>query len=157
MQEITNWLGQLGLGQYAQRFAENEIDTSVLPHLTDQDLRDIGIPLGHRRKILAAIREHAATALAGPEPSTQLESKIGERRQITVMFVDLVGSTELAERLDPEDLRDLISTYQKCVTDTVQRFDGFVAKYMGDGVLVFFGYPQAHEDDPERGYALGWS
>jgi len=155
VQEITNWLGQLGLGQYAQRFAENEIDTSVLPHLTDQDLKDIGIPLGHRRKILAAIREPAAAALSAPEPSTQLESKIGERRQVTVMFVDLVGSTELAERLDPEDLRDLISTYQKCVTDTVQRFDGFVAKYMGDGVLACFGYPQAHEDDAERAVQAG--
>ena len=159
MQEIADWLGRLGLVQYAQRFAENEIDVSVLPHLTDQDLKDIHIPLGHRRKILAAISEPAAAAQAAPELSAaSIAPKTpdaAERRQVTVMFADLVGSTELSARMDPEDLRDIISTYQKCVTETVRRFDGFVAKYMGDGVLAYFGYPQAHEDDAERAVRAG--
>ena len=159
MQEIADWLGRLGLVQYAQRFAENEIDVSVLPHLTDQDLKDIHIPLGHRRKILAAISEPAAAAQAAPELSAASiapkTSDVAERRQVTVMFADLVGSTELSARMDPEDLRDIISTYQKCVTETVRRFDGFVAKYMGDGVLAYFGYPQAHEDDAERAVRAG--
>ena len=150
MQEIAAWLGRLGLGQYAQRFADHEIDVSVLPHLTDQDLKDIGIPLGHRRKILVAIGELSAA----PEPPAASRlpktANVAERRQVTVMFVDLVGSTELSARMDPEDLRDIISTYQKCVTETVRRFGGFVAKYMGDGVLIYFGYPEAHEDDPDR-------
>ena len=159
MQEIADWLGRLGLVQYAQRFAENEIDVSVLPHLTDQDLKDIHIPLGHRRKILAAISESAAAAQAAPELSAaSIAPKtpdVAERRQVTVMFADLVGSTELSARMDPEDLRDVISSYQKCVTETVRRFDGFVAKYMGDGVLAYFGYPQAHEDDAERAVRAG--
>jgi class 3 adenylate cyclase/predicted ATPase len=159
VQEIADWLGRLGLGQYAQRFAENEIDVSVLPHLADQDLKDIGIPLGHRRKILAAISEPTAAAQAAPEPSaTSMAPKTSdaaERRQVTVMFADLVGSTELSARMDPEDLRDIISTYQKCVTETVRRFDGFVARHMGDGVLAYFGYPQAHEDDAERAVRAG--
>src|SRR5437879_630688 len=146
MREIAKWLARHGLGQYAQRFAENEIDVSVLPHLADQDLKDIGIPLGHRRKIFAAISEPAAAAQAAPEPSAASmapkTSDAAERRQVTVMFADLVGSTELSARMDPEDLRDIISTFQKCVTEIVRRFDGFVAKYMGDGVLVYFGYPQ---------------
>jgi len=150
VQEIAAWLGRLGLGQYAQRFADHEIDVSVLPHLTDQDLKDIGIPLGHRRKILVAIGELSAA----PEPPAASRlpktANVAERRQVTVMFVDLVGSTELSARMDPEDLRDIISTYQKCVTETVRRFGGFVAKYMGDGVLIYFGYPEAHEDDPDR-------
>jgi class 3 adenylate cyclase/predicted ATPase len=159
VQEIADWLGRLGLGQYAQRFAENEIDVSVLPHLADQDLKDIGIPLGHRRKILAAISEPTAAAQAAPEPSaTSMAPKTSdaaERRQVTVMFADLVGSTELSARMDPEDLRDIMSTYQKCVTETVRRFDGFVARHMGDGVLAYFGYPQAHEDDAERAVRAG--
>jgi class 3 adenylate cyclase/predicted ATPase len=159
VREIAEWLARLGLGQYAQRFAENEIDVSVLPHLTDQDLKDIGIPLGHRRKILAAISEVAAAPPAAPEPyvasMAATTSDAAERRQVTVMFVDLVGSTELSARMDPEDLRDIISSYQKCVADTVRRFGGFVAKYMGDGVLVYFGYPEAHEDDSERAVRAG--
>ena len=158
MQPIADWLEELGLGQYAQRFAENEIDVSVLPHLTDQDLKDLGVPLGHRRKILAAINQDAGSIrpLVGVtqhvEP-TNVEAP--ERRHVTVMFSDLVGSTALSTRIDPEDLREVISAYQKCVAETVARFDGFVAKYMGDGVLVYFGYPEAHEDDPERAVRAG--
>ena len=158
MQEIAIWLGQLGLGQYAQRFAEHEIDVSVLPNLTDQDLKEIGIPLGHRRKILAAISEPAAAqALSEPASASQAPRSVdaAERRQVTVMFTDLVGSTELSTRMDPEDLRDIISSYQKCVTETVLRFGGFVARYMGDGALIYFGYPQAHEDDPDRAVRVG--
>jgi len=159
VREIADWLERLGLGQYAQRFAENEIDVSVLPHLTDQDLKDIGIPLGHRRKILAVVGELESPPRAAIEPSVasiaQWPSEVAERRQVTVMFVDMIGSTELSTRMDPEDLRDIISSYQTCVADTVRHFDGFVAKYMGDGVLVYFGYPGAHEDDPERAVRAG--
>ena len=157
MQQIAEWLEKLGMSEYAQRFAENKIDVSVLRHLTDQDLKDIGVPLGHRRKMLAAISEVAADTASEPkvfepEPKPQ---ETAERRQITVLFSDLVGSTALSARMDPEDLREAISAYQKCVAETVQHFGGFVAKYMGDGVLVYFGYPQAHEDDAERAVRAG--
>jgi len=158
VQPIADWLEKLGLGQYAQRFAENEIDISVLPHLSDQDLKDIGVPLGHRRKMFAAIGELAGVARANPEPTVRTEPKpqdTAERRQVTVMFSDLVGSTALSARMDPEDLREVILVYQKCVAETVRRFGGFVAKYMGDGVLVYLGYPQAHEDDAERAVRAG--
>ena len=158
MQQIAEWLEKLNLGQYAQRFAENDIDVSVLTYLTDADLEKIGVSLGHRRKILAAIAE-----LPGASPSNRkiegvVEQKpqdTAERRQVTVMFSDLVGSTALSARMDPEDLREIISAYQKCVAETVGRFGGFVAKYMGDGVLIYFGYPQAHEDDAERAVRAG--
>src|SRR6266851_294992 len=162
MRQIADWLEKLGLGQYARRFNENGIDLSVLPDLTDQDLEKLGVLLGHRRKLLRAIADLkdvekstpadaiATVAHAVPHP---LDS--AERRQVTVMFSDLVGSTELAARMDPEDLRDVISAYQQCVSGTVQRYDGFVAKYMGDGVLVYFGYPRAHEDDTDRAVRAG--
>src|SRR6476620_9169445 len=153
MQQIADWLDKLGMSEYAERFAENKIDVSVLRHLTDQDLKDIGVPLGHRRKMLAAISELVGTDKAVTKPIAVVEPKAqdtAERRQVTVMFSDLVGSTALSTRMDPEDLREVISAYQKCVADTVQHSGGFVAKFMGDGVLVYFGYPQAHEDDAER-------
>ena len=131
----------------------------VLADLTDQDLEKIGVSLGHRRKMLRGDRgawrrrpRHRRTAAALTEPKPQ---DTAERRQVTVMFSDLVGSTALSARMDPEDLREVISAYQKCVAETVQRFGGFVAKYMGDGVLVYFGYPQAHEDDAERAVRAG--
>src|SRR5262245_24138858 len=157
MQEISDWLAKLGMSEYSQSFADNRIDFSVLSYLTDQDLRDIGVPLGHRRKLLAAIAELANEPVppapeAEPDPASQ---DTAERRQVTVMFADLVGSTALSTRMDPEDLREIISAYQKCVVDTVHRFDGFVARYMGDGVLAYFGYPQAHEDDAERAVRAG--
>jgi class 3 adenylate cyclase/predicted ATPase len=156
MQQIADWLEKLGLGQYAQTFAENEIDVSVLPHLTDQDLKDIGIPLGPRRKILAGISRDASATPVVPAVSLDLKAHdAAERRHVTVMFSDLVGSTALSARMDPEDLREVISAYQRCVSETVGRFGGFVAKYMGDGVLVYFGYPQAHEDDAERAVRAG--
>jgi class 3 adenylate cyclase/predicted ATPase len=158
MQQIADWLERLGLSEYAQRFAENGIDISVLRYLTDQDLKDIGVLLGHRRKMLAAIAALAgAPAATGPPPAA-VEPKphdSAERRQVTVMFSDLVGSTALAASMDPEDLGEVVSAYQKCVAETVRRFGGFVAKYLGDGVLVYFGYPQAHEDDAERSVRAG--
>src|SRR6476659_9257016 len=157
MQQIADWLEKLGMSEYAERFAESDIDTSVLRDLTDQDLKELGVSLGHRRKMLAAIAELASAVPASPQPaSTEPKPQdTAERRQVTVMFSDLVGSTALSARMDPEDLREVISAYQKRVAETVQRFGGFVAKYMGDGVLVYFGYPQAHEDDAERAVRAG--
>jgi class 3 adenylate cyclase len=158
MQQIADWLEKLGLGQYAQRFAENDIDFSVLRHLTDADLEKIGVSLGHRRKMLAAIAELHGVTPPKPEPVEVVGPKsheTAERRQVTVMFSDLVGSTALSARMDPEDLREIISAYRKCVAETVGRFGGFVAKYMGDGVLIYFGYPQAHEDDAETAVRAG--
>jgi class 3 adenylate cyclase len=168
MQQVSDWLEKLGLRQYAQRFAENDISFVILPDLTDQDLEKIGVAsLGHRRLLLREIANLDKTAAASPSspsvtappvatPPVEPRPEItGERRHVTVMFCDLVGSTALSARMDPEDLREVISGYQKCVTQTVQRFGGFVAKYMGDGVLVYFGYPQAHEDDAERAVRAG--
>jgi class 3 adenylate cyclase len=152
------WLASLGLSEYAQRFAENDIDVAVLRHLTDQDLKEIGVSLGHRRKILASIAELAGAAPTRSQPSSSREPKPrddAERRQLTIMFTDLVGSTALSTKLDPEDLRSVIGAYHKCVAQTVGRFGGFVARYMGDGVLIYFGYPQAHEDDAERAVRAG--
>src|SRR5262245_8553416 len=154
MQQVADWLKQLGMSEYAQRFAENRIDLSVLPELTDQHLKDLGIALGDRLKMLRAIRQLSIAVSAPPQLEPQPQDA-AERRQVTVMFSDLVGSTALSARMDPEDLREVISAYQKCVAETVQRFGGFVAKYMGDGVLVYFGYPQAHEDDAERAVRAG--
>ena len=154
MQEIGDWLEKLGMPEYGERFTENDIDASVLPHLTDQSLKELGVSLGHRLKILAAIKELSGPTPAAPGPAVApAEPKpqdTAERRQVTVLFSDLVGSTALSACMDPEDLREIISAYQRCVAETVDRFGGFVAKYMGDGVLVYFGYPQAHEDDAER-------
>jgi class 3 adenylate cyclase len=156
--DLGGWLRSLGLDQYEATFRANEIDTDVLPELTEIDLEKLGVPLGHRKRLLKAIAGlGAAEKLAptsGPAP-VRLETDAAERRQVTVMFSDLVGSTALSARMDPEDLREVISAYQKCVAETVQRFGGFVAKYMGDGVLVYFGYPQAHEDDAERAVRAG--
>ena len=128
MQQIADWLKTLGMSEYAQRFAENDIDIGVLPHLTDQHLKDLGVSLGHRLKILHAVAQLAGTAPATPQPAPVTEPKsqdTAERRQVTVMFSDLVGSTALSARMDPEDLREVISAYQKCVTETVLRFGGF--------------------------------
>ncbi|MEA2882889.1 MAG: hypothetical protein QOH32_2145, partial [Bradyrhizobium sp.] len=159
MQDIAQWLESLGLGQYAPRFAENDIGPAILPELTDQDLKEIGVSsLGHRRQLLRAIAEldkANAPAPVSPAPAGPPAAEAAERRHVTVMFSDLVGSTALSTQMDPEDLREVISTYQKCITEIVRRYDGFVAKYYGDGVLVYFGYPQAHEDDAERAVRSG--
>jgi class 3 adenylate cyclase/predicted ATPase len=155
--DIDGWLRGIGLEQYAQTFRDNAIDADVLRDLTDEHLRELGLPLGARLKLLRAVaalgtseRTPASSEITPPAPRTD-----AERRQVTVMFSDLVGSTALSARMDPEDLREVISAYQKCVAETVRRFGGFVAKYLGDGVLVYFGYPQAHEDDAERAVRAG--
>jgi class 3 adenylate cyclase/predicted ATPase len=148
--DIAAWLRGLGLERYELVFRDNEIDRETLPKLTAEDLKDLGVVLGsHRRKLLAAI-----AALQGNAPSMEGAFPV-ERRQLTVMFCDLVGSTELASRLDPEDLREVVAAYQRAVADVVAGFDGFVAKYMGDGVLAYFGYPRAHEHDAEHAVRAG--
>ncbi|MGY4512361.1 AAA family ATPase [Bradyrhizobium sp. USDA 3650] len=151
--DLAIWLRSLGLERFEASLRENDIDETVLRDLTDDHLREMGLTLGARVKLMKAIaalpKEFSADVSAVISAAT-LATNSAERRHVTVMFSDLVGSTVLSTRMDPEDLRKLISAYQKCVTDTVQRFGGFVAKYMGDGVLVYFGYPEAHEDDAER-------
>ena len=155
--DVLGWLRELGLEQYEAIFRENDIDASVLSSLTNEDLKEIGVAsLGHRRKLLGAIavlQDEEAGAAAGGR--TVVVASEGERRQLTLMFCDLVGSTPLASRFDPEDLSEIIRTYHRTVADAIGRFDGYVAKYMGDGVLTYFGYPQAHEDDAERAVRAG--
>ena len=157
--DITGWLRELGLEQYAPAFRDNAIDARILPSLTVEDLKDLGVTsVGHRRQLLDAI------AALGPGAPAAVPTAVSglvttpadaERRQLTVMFCDLVGSTALSTQFDPEDLRDLIGTYQRAVAAVVAEFDGFVAKYMGDGVLIYFGYPRAHEEDAERAVRAG--
>jgi class 3 adenylate cyclase/predicted ATPase len=151
--DIAAWLRGLGLEQYEAAFRTNEIDASMLPHLTADDLKDLGVTLvGHRRRLLDAI------VALGPQRAAVDDIPIRaapERRQLTVMFCDLVGSTPLSGRLDPEDMRGIIGAYHRCVAETAEGFGGFVARYMGDGALIYFGYPQAHEDDAERATRCG--
>ena len=158
--DIDGWLRGIGFAQYAEMFRANDIDIELLGRLTSDDLKEIGVvSLGHRKKLLDAIAALVAAPEApAPIPVTATEPKTqdtAERRQVTVMFSDLVGSTALSARMDPEDLREVISAYQKCVAEIVRRHGGFVAKYMGDGVLIYFGYPQAHEHDAERAVRAG--
>ena len=157
--DIAEWLRGLGLAQYEPAFRENAIDSTVLAKLTSEDLKEIGVvAIGHRRKLLTAI---AALGAEVPAPAVMAASldlpaqAAAERRQLTVMFCDLVGSTALSARLDPEDLREVIGAYHRCVAKIIAESDGFVSRYMGDGVLVYFGYPQAHEDDAERAVRAG--
>lgn len=156
MTGIAEWLASIGLGEYAERFRENAIDLSVVRDLTEQDLKDLGVLLGHRRKMLRAI-----VALQGEVPRTpQVGAKLASadhagRRQLTVMFCDLVGSSALSARLDLEDLRAVMGTYHRCIAEVVARNEGVIARYMGDGVLAYFGYPQAHEDDAEQATRAG--
>ena len=164
LDNVGRWLEELGLGEYVEAFAENRIDADVLPTLTIDDLKDIGIlAVGDRRKILNAVmalseRDDETTSEAASKqgPSGQTERTIdAERRQLTVMFCDLVGSTELSARLDPEDLREVMRRYQDTVAGLVARFEGHVAKFLGDGVLAFFGWPRAYEDQAERAVRSG--
>jgi class 3 adenylate cyclase/predicted ATPase len=172
---LHRWLQDLGLSQYAEIFANNAVDFDVLTELSDADLKDLGIPLGDRKRLLRAIvqlRENlvaADTTPAPPPPHGEISSPIAaatsthgprsrsgaERRQLTVLFCDLVGSTTLAQRLDPEDMREVVRAYQQCCAGVIGRYEGHVAKYMGDGVLAYFGYPRAHEDDSERAVRAG--
>src|SRR3984885_10453704 len=160
--ELLEWLRGLGLEEYEAIFRANRIDNAVMPKLTAEDLKELGVAaLGDRRKLLDAIAALPADTHVSPKAAPAYAAmavppqNAAERRQVTVIFSDLVGSTALSARMDPEDLREVISAYQKCVAETMRRFGGFVAKYMGDGVLVYFGYPQAHEDDAERAVRAG--
>jgi len=160
--DIGDWLRGLGLDQYAAAFRDNDIDGDILPELTADDLAGLGVAsIGHRRKLLAAIAalREAPTATPSPSeparPAPPADVSGAERRLVTIMFCDLVGSTELATRLDPEDLREVIGAYHRGVADVLSRFGGFVAKYMGDGILAYFGYPQAHEEDAEQAVRAG--
>jgi class 3 adenylate cyclase len=163
MTEIRQWLEEQGLVQYADAFEANDIDSSLLPRLNDQALKDIGVTsTGHRLRMLRAIERFPVDK---PAPTAQLtpaareRASIGaeaERRQLTVMFCDLVGSTALAERLDPEELRDLMQSYQRACRGVIEKYDGHVAQYLGDGLMVYFGWPRAHEDDAVRALRAGW-
>ncbi len=141
--DVGDWLRGLWLGQYEAVFRQSDIDGEVLPELTDQHLKDLGVSLGHRLKILRAIRALVGTAPSLEQPTVKPEPKAhdtAERRQLTVMFCDLVGSTAMSARLDPEDMRGIIAAYHKCCASLIEQNGGFVAKYMGDGVLAYFGY-----------------
>jgi len=159
MDELERWLAPLGLVQLAPVLRANDVDLKILPELSEADLEKLGLSVGQRKKLLkAAACLPQPSSLAGPSaaPAPSLSDVSSpERRQLTVMFCDLVGSTALSTRLDPEDLREVIGAYHRCVAETVARFDGFVAKYMGDGAVLYFGYPQAHEDDAERAVRAG--
>ncbi len=153
-EDVSEWLEKLGLAQYASNFTDNDIDAHLLAQLTDADLKELGIgSLGHRKTILSAINSLSQNE---SEPATRITPK-GEagRRQLTVMFCDLVGSTALSEKLDPEDLQEVNRAYQDACKAAIDRYEGYVARYMGDGVLAYFGYPQAHEDDAERSIHAG--
>jgi class 3 adenylate cyclase len=157
MADVERWLQDLGLAQYARTFVENDIDLDILSDLRERDLEELGVSLGHRRKLLRAI----AALSAASERSEVISAAAGsprakaERRQLTVMFVDLVGSTALSARLDPEDIGQVFRAYRRRCGEVVQRWDGHVAKYLGDGVLACFGWPRAHEDDAERAVRAG--
>jgi class 3 adenylate cyclase/predicted ATPase len=160
--DIDGWLRRIGLDQYAQTFRENGVDLSVFRDLTDQDLEKLGVLLGHRRKLLRAVadleaieKRAPAVAVATAAPAAPRPLDTAERRQLTVMFCDLVGSTALSARLDPEDMREIIGAYHRSCAEQITKAGGFVAKYMGDGVLAYFGYPQAHEHDAERAVLAG--
>jgi class 3 adenylate cyclase len=154
---IATWLDEIGLGQYATAFAENAVDLEVLPDVTETDLERLGVALGHRKRILRAIAalSGATPAAAAPPTAPASPQTEPERRQLTVLFCDLVGSTALAAKLDPEDLRDVIRAFEVCCAAVITRMGGYVARFMGDGLLVYFGYPQAHEDDAERAVRVG--
>ena len=156
MAAVAEWLASIGLSEYAQRFAENAIDLSIVRDLTEQDLKDLGVLLGHRRKMLRAIAELEGEAQRAPQAGTRPSLRDGaERRQLTIMFCDLVGSSALSTRLDPEDLRTVMSAYHGCIAEVIVRHQGVIVRYMGDGVLAYFGYPQAHEDDAEQATEAG--
>jgi class 3 adenylate cyclase/tetratricopeptide (TPR) repeat protein len=166
--DLAAWLDSQGLGAYAETFARNEITLPDLPLLSDADLRELGLPMGPRRRLLVAVAPavtRAATAAGTVDAdkvavATRLAphadvARRAERRQLTVMFCDLVGSTDLSEKLDPEDLREVVRAYQKTAEEVIQRFGGHIAQYLGDGLLVYFGYPVAHEDDAQRAVYAG--
>ncbi len=151
MTSTAEWLESIGLGEYAQRFAENAIDFSILRDLTDQDLKELGVLLGHRRKMLRAIAGlgEASPAVSATETKAQSRDE-AERRHLTVVFCDLVGSSALSTRLDPEEMWRVVASYQAAIAAVIGRYQGMIAQYMGDGVLAYFGYPVAQEDSAEQ-------
>ena len=159
--DIGNWLRSLGLDQYQQAFRDNAIDGEVLSKLTADDLKDMGIGIvGHRRKLLEAIAALSAEGAAAPPPPpasqvAPVAAREAERRQMTVVLCDLVGSTELSSRLDPEDLRSVMRAYQAALRRGGRRFEGHVGRFLGDGVLAYFGWPRAHEHNAERAVRAG--
>src|SRR5271165_1347424 len=155
--DVAVWLRSLGLEQYETLFRENDIDAELLSDLTDGDLEKIGVSLGHRKRLLRAVEALSSPAPALPPAAIAIPrvADVAERRQLTVMFCDLVGSTALSARLDPEDMREVIRAYQDACSGAVARYYGFVAKFMGDGVLAYFGFPRAHEEDAERAVRAG--
>lgn len=157
MEDITRWLESLGLGRYAPTFAAAEIDSEILADITDADLEKLGIPLGPRKKLLKAVASLDSAAVASPSlaPPIVLPRSEAERRHMTILFADMVGSTPLSQSLDPEDFHRVIRRFQDSARDAVTRYDGHVAKFMGDGVLAYFGWPKAHEDDAERAVRAG--
>jgi hypothetical protein len=176
MSKIDHWLSELGLEKYIPAFLEAEIEIGDLPSLSEEDLKELGLPMGPRRRVNEAIKLlggdsglpalgasdgpsiiPAQSAVPGSNAPASAVSLDAERRHLTVMFVDLVGSTDMATKIDPEDMREVITHYQNTVAGVVGRFDGFVAKFMGDGVLCYFGWPRANEDDAERAVRAGLS
>jgi class 3 adenylate cyclase len=157
--DVEDWLRGLGLAQYEAMFRDNSIGPDVLPDLTDSDLEKLGVTLGDRKRLLKAIAclgpPQTLARPRGPPPTPFPQENAAERRQLTVMFCDLVGSTAISARLDPEDMREVISAYHDACSAAVARYDGFVAKFMGDGVLAYFGFPRAHEEDAERAVRAG--
>jgi class 3 adenylate cyclase len=164
--DVGTWLRDLGLERYEQAFRDNDVDATVLPHVTADDLAGLGVTsIGHRRKILAAIAR--LQAVDGKTPDEQFSDRASdprreptlrhdaERRQLTLLFCDLVGSTALSAQFDPEDMREVMRVYQNACAHVIARFEGHVAKYLGDGVLAYFGWPRAHEDEPERAVRAG--
>jgi class 3 adenylate cyclase len=161
MSSVRAWLAGIGLGRYADAFEANDVEMDLLKDVDDSMLRDIGVTsAGHRLRLRNAIaklaptpdvKENTNSTIAAPE----VAAESGERRPLTVMFCDLIGSTALSARLDPEDLREVIRSYQSCVATTTRPFDGFIARYVGDGVLIYFGWPEARETDAERAVRAG--
>jgi class 3 adenylate cyclase len=162
--DVVDWLRALGLARYEAAFRENDVAGELLPDLTEDDLKGLGVvSIGHRRQLLKAIAalRNQGTPVVEPSPPSSPTGDSGslettaERRPLSVMFCDLVGSTALSSRLDPEDLREVIRSYQACVATTINQFDGFIARYVGDGVLIYFGWPEARETDAERAVRAG--
>ena len=166
---LSEWLNEIGLAQYAELLEKNAVDLEVLPELSEQDLADLGIPLGHRKRLLKALKDATSSegrvALGQPlppaipaadtsSPNVDATAPAGERRQLTVMFCDLVGSTALSEKLDPEELRSLLHNYRTVCGEVIARYEGHVARYVGDGILTYFGWPKAHEEDADRAREL---
>jgi class 3 adenylate cyclase len=162
MTAIGDWLQRLGLGEHAETFERERIDIDAVPHLTDANLKDLGLPMGHRVKLLAALRSFARNPFASSPRAAPVLSALtepaatgAERRQLTVLFCDLVGSSQLSQRLDPEQYREVVRTYQAACGEVIAGFDGHTAQFLGDGLLVYFGYPKAHEDDAQRAVRVG--